>query len=153
MKNYLKTVNADWFNQRITGVILCITAAFSILFIRIFYLQIIEGETYRRLSENNSIRLQSVDAPRGLIFDANRSLLVDNRPGAGTTLASEHVARAAPDGYTLLLGSANIYGSDQLLYKSARYDGARNFTGITRWFPGSGRRSSSGVRSRSRSNG
>jgi penicillin-binding protein 2 len=80
VKNYLKTVNADWFNQRITGVILCIAAAFSILFIRIFYLQIIEGETYRRLSENNSIRLQSVDAPRGLIFDANRSLLVDNRP-------------------------------------------------------------------------
>ncbi|WP_280189255.1 Bug family tripartite tricarboxylate transporter substrate binding protein [Delftia sp. PS-11] len=60
-------------------------------------------------------------------------MLVDNRPGAGTTLASEHVARAPADGYTLLLGSASIYGSDQLLYKSARYDGARNFTPITRW--------------------
>jgi penicillin-binding protein 2 len=80
LKNYLKTVNSDWFNQRITGVILCIAAAFASLFIRLFYLQIIEGETYRHLSENNSIRLQSVDAPRGLIFDANRSLLVDNRP-------------------------------------------------------------------------
>ena len=80
MKNYLNTVNADWFNQRITGAILCIAAAFSILFIRVFYLQIIEGETYRHLSENNSIRLQSVDAPRGLIYDTNRSLLVDNRP-------------------------------------------------------------------------
>ncbi len=60
-------------------------------------------------------------------------VLVDNRPGAGTTLASEHVARAPADGYTLLLGSANIYGSDQLLYKSARYDGAKHFTPITRW--------------------
>ena len=80
MKNYLKTVNSDWFNQRITGVILCIAAAFSVLFIRVFYLQVIEGENYRKLSENNSIRLQSVDAPRGLIFDANRTLLVDNRP-------------------------------------------------------------------------
>ena len=80
VKNYLKTVNSDWFNQRITGVILCIAAAFSVLFIRVFYLQVIEGETYRRLSENNSIRLQSVDAPRGLIFDTNRSMLVDNRP-------------------------------------------------------------------------
>lgn len=80
MKNYLKTVNSEWFNQRITGVILCIAAAFSVLFIRVFYLQVMEGENYRRLSVNNSIRLQSVDAPRGLIFDANRALLVDNRP-------------------------------------------------------------------------
>jgi len=60
-------------------------------------------------------------------------VIVDNRPGAGTTLASEQVARAPADGYTLLLGSANLYGSDQLLYKSAKYDGAKNFTPISRW--------------------
>jgi len=80
LKHYLKTVNSDWFNQRTTGVVLCIAVAFSVLFVRVFYLQIIEGGDYRRLSQNNSIRLQSVDAPRGLIFDANRSPLVDNRP-------------------------------------------------------------------------
>lgn len=62
-----------------------------------------------------------------------QSVIVDNRPGAGTTLASDQVARAPADGYTLLLGSANIYGSDQLLYKSARYDGVKNFTAISRW--------------------
>ncbi|WP_353233284.1 tripartite tricarboxylate transporter substrate binding protein [Diaphorobacter ruginosibacter] len=63
----------------------------------------------------------------------NQSIVVDNRPGAGTTIASDMVARAAADGYTLLLGSANLYGSDQLLYKSARYDGVKSFTPVARW--------------------
>jgi len=60
-------------------------------------------------------------------------VVIDNRPGAGTTLASEVVARAAADGYTLLLGSDNIYGADQVLYKNAKYDGVKSFTPITRW--------------------
>ena len=80
MKKYLKTVDSDWFNQRLIGVMYCVVAAFAILVVRLFYLQIIEGHEYRRLSENNSIRLQSVDAPRGLILDRNGRLLVDNRP-------------------------------------------------------------------------
>jgi len=63
----------------------------------------------------------------------SQAVIIDNRPGAGTTLASELVSRAQPDGYTLLLGTANLYGSDQLLYKSARYDGAKSFTPIARW--------------------
>lgn len=63
----------------------------------------------------------------------SQAVVVDNRPGAGTTLASEFVSRAQPDGYTLLLGSANLYGSDQFLYKSARYDGVKSFTPIARW--------------------
>jgi tripartite-type tricarboxylate transporter receptor subunit TctC len=60
-------------------------------------------------------------------------VVVDNKPGAGTTLASDIVARAPADGYTLLLGSAILYGSDQLLYKSAKYDGVKDFTPISRW--------------------
>jgi len=67
----------------------------------------------------------------GRVF--SQTVIIDNRPGAGTTLASDYVARAHPDGYTLLLGSANLYGSDQLLYKSAQYDGGRSFTPISRW--------------------
>ena len=60
-------------------------------------------------------------------------IVIDNKPGAGTTIASDQVARAAPDGYTLLLGSGNLYGSDKLLYKAVKYDGARSFVPISRW--------------------
>ena len=54
--------------------------AFVVLFARLFYLQVIEGDAFRRLSESNSIRLQNIDSPRGLIFDRKGKLLVDNRP-------------------------------------------------------------------------
>lgn len=80
MTNLLDSVDSDWFNQRLSGVVLVISAAFVLLIVRLLYLQIIEGSEYRRLSEINSIRLQSIDAPRGLIFDHHGKLLVDNRP-------------------------------------------------------------------------
>lgn len=62
------------------GAILCVVVAFSILFMRLFYLQIMKGEEFLKLAENNSIRLESIVAPRGLIFDSQGTLLVDNRP-------------------------------------------------------------------------
>jgi penicillin-binding protein 2 len=84
VKYYLETADSDWFKQRATGVMFFVAAAFVILFIRLFYLQVIEGEEYSRLSENNCIRRQYIDPPRGLIFDrngnSNENLLVDNRP-------------------------------------------------------------------------
>jgi penicillin-binding protein 2 len=79
MSEYLKSADSDWYRLRLTGAILCVTTAFVILFLRLFYLQVIDGEELRRLSENNCIRLQSIDPPRGLIFDRNGKLLVDNR--------------------------------------------------------------------------
>lgn len=80
MDRYLKTADTDWYKQRITGVIICALAAFVVLFIRLIYLQVIMGDEYRRLSLNNSIRLQSIDPARGWLYDRNSDLLVDNRP-------------------------------------------------------------------------
>ena len=80
MGKYLKTADSDWFKQRLVVVMYCVIAAFVVLICRLFYLQVIEGEEFRRLSENNCIRLQSIDPQRGLIYDRNRVLLVDNRP-------------------------------------------------------------------------
>jgi len=80
LEQYLNTADSEWFKQRLTGVLFCVVGAFVLLAARLFYLQVLEGEEFRRLSENNCIRLQSIDAPRGLIFDRNNRLLVDNRP-------------------------------------------------------------------------
>jgi penicillin-binding protein 2 len=80
MDRYLKTADADWYKQRITGVIVCVLAAFVVLFIRLIYLQVVMGDEFRRLSLNNSIRLQNIDPPRGRMYDRKGDLLVDNRP-------------------------------------------------------------------------
>lgn len=80
MDKYLKTTDNEWYKQRVFGIMLCALVAFIILLSRLIYLQVIMGEEYRRLSLNNSIRLQSIDPPRGLINDRNGKTLVENRP-------------------------------------------------------------------------
>ena len=77
---YLKTADAEWYRQRVTGVMICVLATFVVLLLRLIYLQVIRGEEYRLLSLNNRIRLQSIDPPRGLIYDRNGYVLVENRP-------------------------------------------------------------------------
>jgi len=81
-RNILKTADHDWYRQRLNGAMAIVLAAFVLLLVRLFYLQVIEGEEYRRLSENNCIRLQSIDPPRGQILDRHGRLLVDNLSGA-----------------------------------------------------------------------
>lgn len=80
MAEYLKSVEPEWYRQRLVRATFCVAAAFAILFVRLFYLQVIKGKELRRLSENNCIRLQTTDPSRGLIYDRNGTLLVDNRP-------------------------------------------------------------------------
>jgi penicillin-binding protein 2 len=92
MDRYLKTADSDWYKQRIAGVIACVLAAFVVLIIRLIYLQAIMGDEYRRLSLNNSIRLQNIDPPRGRIYDRNGDLLVDNRPSFDVNITLKDAA-------------------------------------------------------------
>ena len=46
-----------------------------------------------------------------------QNIIVDNRPGAGSTLSTQLIVSAPPDGYTIGLGTATIYGIDQYLFK------------------------------------
>jgi tripartite-type tricarboxylate transporter receptor subunit TctC len=58
-------------------------------------------------------------------------LVTDYRTGAGGNLASETVARAKPDGYTLLLGTAATHGVNPALYKKLPFDVEADFTPIS----------------------
>src|SRR6185503_14781730 len=77
----------------------------------------------------------AVDGPMRLIAQElskrlGQPVTVENRPGAGATIGSEAVAKAAPDGYTLLLASQTnaISGS---LYRNLSYDPVEDFQPIT----------------------
>jgi tripartite-type tricarboxylate transporter receptor subunit TctC len=58
-------------------------------------------------------------------------VVVDARSGAGTTIASEHVAKSPGDGYTLFLQDITTHAINASLYRRLPYDSVRDFTPIT----------------------
>ena len=57
-------------------------------------------------------------------------VVVDNRPGAGGNIGSELVAKAAPDGYTLLMGTVGTHAINPNLYAKMPYDHVRDFAPV-----------------------
>lgn len=61
----------------------------------------------------------------------NQTVVVDNVSGAGSILGAERVARAEPDGYTLMLTINGTITSNRFLYKSLPYDPDRSFVPVS----------------------
>src|ERR1700749_2501921 len=62
--------------------------------------------------------------------DPGQPLTGENKPGAGAILAAEYVSKAAPDGYTLLVGATGM-AINQSLYAKLPYDSVRDFVAIS----------------------
>lgn len=75
------------------------------------------------------------DVSARLIADAlskslGQPVVVDNKPGANATIAAEQVARAKPDGYTILMAAGN-HSINAVLYKNLKFDSEKAFAFIT----------------------
>src|SRR5436309_14080543 len=60
-----------------------------------------------------------------------QGIIVDNKPGAGSSLAAEYVAKAAPDGYTIMIASQSGMIINPIVNKNISYDTERDFLAIT----------------------
>lgn len=66
----------------------------------------------------------------GLQQFLGQTVVVDNRAGAGSTIGTDIVAKASPDGYTMLLGNISM-AFNPALFKKLPYDGLRDFTPVS----------------------
>lgn len=91
---------------------------------RLWYLQVILGEELRSFSEQNSIKETKIPAPRGIIYDRNGEILVENLPGFEVTVSPQYVSDLNQT--SEVLGKAlNIPGTQilQTIQKSKRVNG------------------------------
>src|SRR4051812_31198161 len=58
-------------------------------------------------------------------------IVVENKPGAATNLGADYVAKAQPDGHTILLGDVATFAANQSLYKKLSFDPDKDFAPIT----------------------
>jgi tripartite-type tricarboxylate transporter receptor subunit TctC len=62
--------------------------------------------------------------------DIGQPIIIDNRPGAGGNIGAQAVAKAAPDGYTLLVGSNGTHAANPALYATLPFDPIKDFAPI-----------------------
>jgi len=116
----------DPFERRLRGTIIFIAGVFLLLFLKLFFLQIIKGEHYRELARRRSLKVFLLSAPRGNIYDRRGILLAGNSPSFA--LAVDPKIIRGPQGDEILKRLAEILGEEFPSLKQ-RYLLARRGTG------------------------
>jgi penicillin-binding protein 2 len=111
------------FSTRLKIVIVIAVATFGILILRLWLLQVVHGPNYRVQSENNRIQLLDIPPFRGMIFDRNGELLVDNRPSFDLFVIPEDIQDRMVLAKSMegLIGVDAGYVIERLTGESSRY--------------------------------
>ena len=90
-RSKINPIEAEIYQKRLKTLTLFVLIVVGVLFVRLWFLQIISGATYRRKSESNRIDLRDILPVRGMVFDRNGELLVDNRASFAVGVIPEDI--------------------------------------------------------------
>jgi penicillin-binding protein 2 len=118
------SLNPSWLKL----LILC---AFIVLAGRIFYLQIVQGKSFRQLSESNRVRSQSILAPRGLILDSRGKTLAQNTASFNLVATPFDLPKNQEDLQKEVEKAAPVFGFDAAaLLKQIKSSGSNSLVPI-----------------------
>jgi len=69
----------------------------AILFMRLWYLQILRGDEFKQSAEENRLKKIKIEAPRGMVFDRDRNILLDNHPTFNVAITPQYFRAASPE--------------------------------------------------------
>src|SRR4051812_15285216 len=75
---------------RLTALQVGVVVAFAVLSVSFWILQIVQHEKFKEMAENNNQRTLALRAPRGVLFDRNGTVLVENRHSYSISIVREH---------------------------------------------------------------
>ncbi|MDI6717316.1 MAG: penicillin-binding protein 2 [Actinomycetota bacterium] len=88
-----KTIKPEDVKKRLIILASITVVVFVVLISRLWFMQVIGGQKYVELAEGNYVRVIPIDAPRGVIYDRNGNVLVNNRPSIGVALSPQVVEK------------------------------------------------------------
>ncbi len=85
------------FQDRFKYIYTVVFIGLGMLLSRMVYLQVLKGDEMRQYSEENRIKKVKIASPRGMIFDRNRTLLIDNRPAFDLEIVPQYFKLATAE--------------------------------------------------------
>lgn len=117
-----------FLHRRLIVLTATITAVMSVLALRLYFLQVVRGPQFRKLSEENRVSTVRIRAPRGIIYDRHGNVLVSNRPSFSVYIVPENVRDM--DGTVTMLGRVLDMEEVEIRARLTRVRSGRSFEPI-----------------------